>query len=139
MTFASCSNLTNLIIEENTILNCWGYCLFDGDSNLTSIPNANWIIHNGYRTFFNCSNLVDIPYMTWNNVTEFSYTFCYCNNLSDTSIQNIINSFLNGTYSTSVKKNLNCTNQYSPFCHTNITNDRFQNRWAELDAAGWTY
>ena len=64
--------------------------------------------------------------------------FRNCNNLSNASIQNIVNMCLNSNVITSYK-NLNNTNSYSPLYQTKFDNSYYQNRWAELDAAGWEY
>ena len=86
-----------------------------------------------------CGNLEDVPQFNINNVTNITQMFGVCNKLSDASIQNIINSFLNSNITNTTIKNLNNSNQYSPFYRTNITSSRYSNRLSELTAAGWSY
>lgn len=84
-------------------------------------------------------NLTSVSLLTSSAVNSMSYAFGYCNNLSDASIQNIINICLNSNITSATYKNLNNTNMYGPFAWTNIANTRYQNRWTELTAAGWNY
>ena len=139
LSFHNCQNLISLNLDDSVFMNCHGYELFSYCQNLVSLPNANWLLQNCRATFSHCNNLVNVPYLRLSNIPEFYATFSHCNNLSDASIQNIINSLLNGTYTSNCFKNLSTDNNYSPFLYTNIVNTRYQNRWEELTAAGWTF
>ena len=110
-------------------------------SKLTSVNISGWNTGKikNLSLFSSCKALVnvDVSGINLTNITSITEMFASCNNLSNASIDSIINMCLNAT--NVIYKNLHNTNQYSPFRYTNITNTRYQNRWAELDAAGWTY
>ena len=89
--------------------------------------------------FSNCKSLVDLRIDGGQNLQDARSMFAFCNNLSDDSIQNIINMFLNNNVMLSNRRNLATLNTFSPFCYTNITSDRYSNRLDELTAAGWAY
>ena len=114
--------------------------MFHNCDNLTIINVENWNtsnITNMYSAFGNCYNLTDINVDNWNmiNTNTINYMFTRCNNLIDKSIDSIINMCLNCN---NVLKDLRPTSQ-GIFNSTNITNDKYQNRWEELTAAGWIY
>ncbi len=89
--------------------------------------------------FYSCYNLVTVYQLDTSKITGMFQTFAACNNLSDASIQNIINMLLNSNITSTYNKNIMNTNSSSPFIYSNIANTRYQNRWEELTAAGWTY
>lgn len=93
------------------------------------------------QIFDGCINLIEVSFLNVSEITEngLVYSFRNCNNLSNNSIQNIVNMCLNSNITNTSFKNLRNTNYYSPFYETNIANTRYQNRWTELTAAGWTY
>ena len=86
--------------------------------------------------FQNCINLTSINQFNTPNLIAMPGAFAYCNNLSSSSIQNIINMCLNSSNITTTYKNLSNANSYSPFYRSNITNAKYQNRWSELATAG---
>lgn len=161
--FSNCTNLINipaLIINncfssQNMFTNCFklkdidmvvnivnsGNNMFNNCRNLINAPIFNAINYYSAQMFNGCVNLVNVPYYNLYNARNIIKMFEKCNNLSDDSIQNIINMCLstNRNRISSLMANLAVNNMYSPFCNTNITNDRYQNRWAELTAAGWKY
>ena len=58
-TFRNCTNLTtvNINIPDMSPLNY----VFDGCTNLTNLPNCNWLaVNNYYGTFRNCTSLTDL-------------------------------------------------------------------------------
>lgn len=130
--FSICTN-TNLMISNCVSLH-----------TITNITNANFASINNFKNlenmFINCPNLVNIDISNWNlsNINiihNTSYLFFNCKNLSNESIDSIINMCLNWT---SLDPNYRSVSRlYSTGC--NISNTRYENRWAELDAAGWTY
>jgi len=107
--------------------------------NISSIQFSSWLA-NADNMFYNCTNLVDVPEYDFSKVNSMRQMFAKCNNLSDASIQNIINSCLNvpSTFK-SFEKRLSPYDSASIFYQSNITNDRYQNRWQELTDAGWSY
>ena len=116
--------------------------IFNGCNELFALNLSNWNVSNLNELScmcYNCSNLVDVTMDNWNvtNVISMGRMFTGCNNLSDASIDSIVNMCINAVNIT--YKNIRITNVYSPFYGTNITNTRYQNRWEELTAAGWTY
>lgn len=160
--FFDCRNLTS-VHNFNTINVTTMNAMFYGCTNLTSVPNldtssavdTSYMFYNCfniisapnfntskvttmYSMFNNCCNLITVPTFNTSKVITMPYMFSGCNNLSDASIQNIINMCLNSNV-TATSKNLSNTYYASPFLNTNISNTRYQNRWAELTAAGWTY
>lgn len=74
----------------------------------------------------------------WINIATMHYIVESCNNISNETIQNIINMCLNSRINGS-HKNLMVNEWYSPLYGTKFDNSYYQNRWAELGAAGWTY
>ena len=138
--FYDCCNLVN-IPNLNFITVDNAYSIFGQCTNLVSVPQFNFCNATDVSyIFINCTNLVSVPQFNICNANDITLMFSYCNNLSDASIQNIINSFLNGTSITEASyKNLMPNYWRSPFAFTNITKSRYQNRWSELSAAGWSY
>ena len=117
---------------NNMFMNC---------TNLVSLPILNVdTVTILYMDNFasNCINLINVPEIIGPHITIMNSAFSRCNNLSNNSIQNIINMCLNSNMSY-YRKNLNIMNSYSPFYNTNITSDRYSNRLTELTEAGWTY
>ena len=153
-TFTGCSNLKVLDLNNWDVSNVTDIgsvsprtssghnsCFYNCRS-ITNLNLTNWNLHkvkSFVALFGYCQNLRNLDLSNWNtsNVIDISYMFYECRNLSNESIDSIINMCLNAANVT--YKNLMINNQYSPFNATNITNDRYQNRWTELDAAGWTY
>ena len=114
--------------------------MFIGCKNLTTVPNFDTsnVVSMSYM-FDEVINLVNVPQLNTSNVTNLSSMFSYCNNLSNASIQNIINMCLNSNITNKAQMNLNNENDNSPLSRTKFDNSYYQNRWAELTAAGWTY
>ena len=72
-----------------------------------------------------------------NNLKYVGSLVWFCNNLSDESIQNIINLCLNAP---NIRyKDLSNASYDSVFGYTNITNARYTNRLVELTEAGWNF
>lgn len=107
------------------------------DMNLNAWNTQNIISMT--NMFYSCESLVNIDVSNV-NVANLSYIdgmFANCNNLSNESIDSIINMCLNAT--NVVTKNLSIENSVSPFTQTNITSDRYSSRLSDLDMFGWTY
>lgn len=85
------------------------------------------------------TDLIDVPQFNTSNVISMQSMFFSCSNLSNDSIQNIVNMCLNSNINISTYKNLNNTNSYSPLYQTKFDSSYYSNRLAELDVAGWTY
>lgn len=134
--FDGCHNLqsvSNLTIGATNLR-----YMFNGCSNLVTAPDFNTSnVESMYSIFANCTNLQNVQEYEVSNLKSLERAFDNCNRLSNSSIQNIINMCLNSNIST--YKNLMNNNYSSPFSGTNITNTRYQNRWAELSEAGWSY
>ena len=144
--FSGCKNITTLNISNWNIYKARDFSsTFSGCSNLTTLDVSNWNtnIRSVYYMFSGCNNLVDINVSNWKidfgNTYNLRCMFQYCNNLSDNSIDSIINMCLNIQNIPNTYKNINNNQYYSPFINTNISSTRYQNRWAELTAAGWNY
>ena len=137
--FYGCLNLTTVpnLDTSNVISTARMFC---DCTNLTTVPNLDTSnVTDMAIAFQNCYNLVDVPQLNTSNITNMRQTFCNCNNLSNESIQNIINMCLNSNITASSDKTLLTSSWNSPFAMSTINNSYYQNRWAELDAAGWTY
>lgn len=135
--FERCNSLVDASDIQISNVNSLYYC-FNGCTNLMNAPivdASNTTSLGGM--FYNCTNLVNVPEYNTAKAT-MQATFAHCNNLSDASIQNIINMCLNSN-SPEGTKILRPNYDWGPFAQTNIVNTRYQNRWTELDAAGWTY
>ena len=141
--FRNCKSLLTIDVSNwNTSNFISTTSMFSHCESLTSIDVSNWSVSKVTSTsymFADCYNIYNINISNWNvvNLKTMDTMFAQCNNLSDESIDSIINMCLNATNLT--YKNLSINNGNGPFYHTNITNDRYQNRWAELTAAGWVY
>ena len=114
--------------------------MFNACRNLTSIPEFNTSnVTNMAYMFSNCYNLVDIPELNTSRTFNIALLCTNCNNLSNESIQNIVNMCINSDVTFATYKNISNTNSYSPLYKTIFDNSYYQNRLAELDAAGWKY
>lgn len=161
--FYNCYNLvevSNFDTSNVTNMSCAFYRCY----SLVNVPNFNLSrTKNTNSMFFACSNLINTPNMITPNVTDMaqmfracanlvnvyqyntsSVTSIYemfdgCNNLSNASIQNIVNMCLNSNITNPSQKILMTNNSSSPLYNTKFNNSYYQNRWAELDAAGWKY
>lgn len=146
-TFPNLTTVNNMFYESNIKsvigLNLpvayQGAYMFTACRNLTdaSIITSNTLT-NMFSIFSSCNNLINVAQFNVENVNNLSSAFGFCNNLSDDSIQNIINMVLNCNVPAGRTRVMLTNSAYSPFYHTNITNDRYTNRIAELQAAGWT-
>ena len=140
--FNGCWNLTSIPnYDTSKVSGMWDmYGMFYGCRNLITAPNFD--IGNATTVanmFYNCRNLTTVPQYDMSSVINAINMFCRCNNLTDASLQNIINSCLNSRITNSQRKTLRTSDTYSLFYNTNISSSRYENRWSELTAAGWTY
>lgn len=106
--------------------------------NIYNINNLDFSNCSGLNNMFtNCSSLRNINIDNWKvpNVISINNLFYNCKNLSNNSIDSIINMCLNLTNLGSDYKNIH----NSIFVKCDIDNTRYENRWEELTAAGWTY
>lgn len=163
----SAENITNLVMTNMTIkpTNCYRAFCYCGELSSFNLSSFNFNFCNNINQLFyqcrnlkslegcetfnlgNCSNLVDVFYgcqdlqniniSNWYvlNIIRVNNLFYNCKNLTNNSIDSIINMCLNLNSLDNNYKNI----YNSIFVKCNITNDRFQNRWEELTAAGWTY
>lgn len=144
--FADCYNLTDipqfigfrdLYKAFRTFANCY---------NLVNAPMINFVNTSNTQNMFSaCVNLVNVP--------EYIFTFpkplsnCLitrmfngCNNLSNASIQNIVNMIISiGTHAPSGRRNLSNADVNSPLYGTKFDNSYYSNRWTDLTNAGWSY
>lgn len=123
-------NTDNVYSFESTFAQC---------SSLGYVPNFNtsnaeYMSH----MFTYCNNITDIPEFDTHKVRSLSCFIQGCNNLSNAAIQNVINMCLNATNYDGVRS-LDINSWETPFYDTKFDNSYYQNRWAELDKAGWTY
>lgn len=131
------NDMNSLLLAFNNVIKA-NY-MFYNCINLTSIPN--WDATNVIYMNNMCGldyNLTSISNLYTPNVTNISSAFYACNNLSNASIQNIINMCLVSNIPAS-KRNLSNTNLSSPFYNTKFNNSYYSNRLSELTAAGWSY
>ncbi len=98
------------------------------DSSVTSLANL----------FANDSNIVNIPIFNTVNITNMESAFYNCNNLSNESIQHIVNMCINSNIP-SEKRNISNINSYSPLYSTKFDNSYYSNRLSDLTNAGWSY
>jgi len=146
------SNVVNMVAMLSScrnVLNIPNY-------NTSNVMNMTYMLEYHYNLSttpnFNTANVVSMAYMfaedikltsvvTYNtaNVTNMCGMFIKCNNLSDASVQNIINMCLNSNVTNTTIMNLNTANVYSIFRDSNITSERYSNRLEELTQAGWSY
>ena len=112
---------------------------FIGCNSLINAPNIYFPnVVTFSNMFSNCVRLRNVPEYNASKVYNMGMMFRYCNNLSNTSIQDIINMCLNSDIPAS-NKNLSTSNYSSPFYDTKFYNVYYSNRLAELNAAGWKY
>lgn len=141
MMFSYCYNLTD--VPANLVTNnvAYMYLMFGSCSNLTNIaPQFNTMSATNMAWMFtNCYNLVEVNLDTFNipKAQTIAGMFYRCNNLSNASIQNIINMCLTGV--NIAVKNLSVSNESSPLRDTPFTNAYYQDRLQELTEAGWSY
>lgn len=122
------SNLTNMAYAFNM-------CIRLKEPNI--ICTSEKISHMHYA-FYNCGNLTTIPQFSSNKIINM-YRMCYrCNNLSDASVQNIVNMCINSNIPSSSRKLSNLATA-SPFYGSNIDSSRYSNRLSDLTNAGWSY
>ena len=143
--FYRCTNLaempqqldtTNVTNMRAAFFNCHKF------TNILSNLNLENIVNDGvYGLYWGCINLVDIDVSNYklSKALNIGTMFTCCNNLSNNSIQSIINMVLNATNVTIDNKNLDNTKVTSPFYCTPFDNSYYQDRWQELDDAGWSY
>ena len=121
------------------------YMTFNNCISLVNAPRFNTINAKSFRKMFEgCTSLSDVPQYDSSNITGnycMSSMFRGCNNLSNASIQNIVNMCLNAVNVPANQRTLN--NNYSssnsPLVATKFNSSYYSNRLAELDAAGWKY
>ena len=135
MLFISAANSQTLkkLTQANTTQKARCLFEFEGSGNLIL---ENVTLQN---TFWNCVNLVSLPELNTSRVSYMLSMVAQCNNLSNASIQNVVNMCLNSNITDINYKNLSNTNTYSPLYNTKFDNTYYQNRWEELSNAGWTY
>lgn len=143
--FYLCTNLlsmpaqldtTNVTNMRAAFYNCYKFTNVLPNLNLENIVNDG-----AYGLYWGCINLVDIDVSNYklSKALNIGTMFTNCNNLSNNSIQSIINMVLNATNVTAENKNLDITKVTSPFYCTPFDNSYYQDRWQELDDAGWSY
>lgn len=112
--------------NATSMVNMFRFCtkLITGPNFDTSNVSTSGMM----QMFYGCYNLVTVYQLNTSKITGMYQTFTSCNNLSDASIQNIINMLLNSNITSTYNKNIINTNSSSPFYLTNIANTRYQNR-----------
>jgi len=98
------------------------------DNSVTSLSNL----------FAHDSNIVNIPIFNTVNITNMESAFHSCNNLSNESIQHIVNMCINSNIP-SGKRNISNVNSYSPLFSTKFDNSYYSDRLSDLTNAGWSY
>lgn len=119
-------------IDISRVESMWG--TFAGCTNLKSIPELNTInVKHFTGTFIGCTNLVTIPILPTNNVTTMSNFVSDCPNLSDETLNNILQMCINATNYTQTKSlsHLGLTAEQRSKCMTLSNYTAFTN-------AGWT-
>ena len=79
---------------------------FSGCTGLTSVPKFNTKkVTTMQRMFYNCNNLASVPLFDTSGLTgnSFFYMFTNCYNLTDTSLDNILQMCINATGYTGTK------------------------------------
>lgn len=144
-TFGNCYNLETLDLSNwNVPLLNSTVDMFLNCRNLKTLNLSNWIatnMTNLWELCYNCPNLIDVDFTGWNEgqFVGLARMFGQCNNLSNATIDKVINmALMSGSIPTSYR-NLMPNNAYSPFYASNITNERYTARHTELTDAGWAY
>lgn len=135
-----CTNLTKVDFENCHIKIGKNFSrLLDNSYRVTELNLSSVDFTNTERIGTLAPNLTEfrINSQGLNNLKYAGGLVWYCNNLSDESIQNIINLCLNAPNIT--YKNLSNASYDSVFGYTNITNARYTNRLVELTEAGWNF
>ena len=139
--FNTCYNMTSNIGVNLWCNNCLNaYRMFAGCSNMNNIIAINFDrVIDFSNAFQSCQKIVDMPQFYVNNATNICNAFGYCINLSNSSVQNIVNLVLNCNVTNTIQKNLSNANIYSPLYGTKFSRMYYSNRLTELSAAGWNY
>ena len=103
-------------------------------ANITELPLINTSnVVNMENAFYSCQSLVTLPILNTSGVTNFYKTFTSCPNLSNESLNNILQMLVNATNYTGQKtlKYIGLSSAQATIC-TGLSN------WASAEAAGWT-
>lgn len=107
--------------------------MFRGCSSLTSIPSDFARLTKVNHMFNGCSSLVSLPLIDMSNVTTGANYVTNCSSLSNTSLNNVMGSFLTATGYTGTK-----TLKSIGFTSAQATTATSLSNWSALSAAGWT-
>lgn len=136
--FSYCPNLLTIpLIDTSHVINMQG--MFSGSTSLIEIPqlNTSSLGSNAITTMFeNCTSLTTIPILNTSNLTTMSNMFANCPNLSDTSLDNILQMCINSNISNTNRKNLS----HLGLTATNYPAGRIQAlpHYQDFIDAGWT-
>ena len=126
-------NLSNFDLSNVVYMNS-----FAEHTPMVSLPNWNLnkvqYINNAFALG---KNLKDVPQYNLSSAVNMGQMFAYCNNLTNTSINNIINMCIAAV--NVVNKNLMTTSAYSPLAFTKFNNSYYTAYHSQLRAAGWTF
>lgn len=106
--------------------------MFSRNTAITSIPSFNsTTVYNFQKMCYMCTNLVNVPVYNWNNASLLSDIFAFCNNLSDDSLNNIMESCISVTKFHSTLRYLGLSQAQATICQGLSNYTAFTN-------AGWT-
>lgn len=132
--FNGCKGLTE-IPQLNTSSVVDTQYMFNNCTNLITIPLLDTSnVTNMYCMFYNCQSLTTVPVLNMTKVTKNTYMFSNCLSLSDDSLNNIMQSCINGTSLTSSNK----TTKNLGFTTAQRERIKALPAYDSFIAAGWT-
>ena len=145
-------NMSHMFTDCHTLLNVPNYNT-SGVMDMSYMFAQCYVLNNSYNLNFDTSNVTNMMYMfqycpqltdtheyNTSKVTCMYAMFESCNSLSNEAIQNIVNMCLNAVNIPSEDRVLANVGEWkSPLSDTIFDNSYYQNRWTELDSAGWSY
>ena len=131
--FDGCINLTTVPLLDTSNVNDMGSMFFNCAS-LVSIPLFDTSSVTGMISmFYNCTELTTVPLLNTSNVINMGNMFRYCNNLSNESLNNILQMCINA-----VNVSSNKTLQYIGLSETQATTCTTLSNYQMFLDAGWT-
>ena len=135
--FNECSLLTN--VSQIDMTDCTGSAdyMFSGCTQITSIPEMDTTkVSSMNFIFYNCTNLISFPVLNFSSIiygSGIQNMFLSCNNLSNESLNNILEGILTINLSTSYRKlkTIGLSRTQAQTC-TTLSN------WQACVNAGWT-
>lgn len=106
---------------------------------INSITNSDTTAITNLSGLYSDTNITTIPFINTVSVTNISGIVSGCNNLTYTSIINVIDMCLNSAITNTTMMNLSNLNEYSPFYNTVYDSTYYQEKLTDITNAGWSY